>query len=62
MENAVRSVDIPEMLADFLKTSHGFLFPAVPHGKNRVPWDLEKFWIGHADGGHHGQVRGATSG
>jgi integrase len=85
-ENAIRSVDIPESLAAFLKTfagtrSSGFLFQTdsgLPLGqsnilrdslhnlgvegfhcfrrfrtsqlrKNRVPWDLEKFWIGHAN-------------
>lgn len=84
-ENAIRSVDIPEILAAFLKSfvggrTSGFLFQtdsSLPlgqsnilrdslHGlgvegfhcfrrfrtsllrKNRVPWDLEKFWIGHA--------------
>ncbi len=84
-ENAIRSVDIPETLAVFLKTfagdrTSGFLFQTdngLPleqsnilrdslHNlgvegfhcfrrfrtsvlrKNRVPWDLEKFWIGHA--------------
>lgn len=84
-ENAIRSVDIPESLAAFLKTfagdrTSGFLFQTdsgLPLGqsnilrdslhnlgvegfhcfsrfrtsllrKNRVPWDLEKFWIGHA--------------
>jgi integrase len=84
-ENAIRSVDIPEILAAFLKSfvgdrASGFLFQTdsgLPLGqsnilrdslhnlgvegfhcfrrfrasylrKNRVPWDLEKFWIGHA--------------
>jgi integrase len=84
-ENAIRSVDIPETLAAFLKSfagdrTSGFLFQTdsgLPLGqsnilrdslhnlgvegfhcfrrfrtsllrKNRVPWDLEKFWIGHA--------------
>jgi integrase len=84
--NAIRSVDIPEALATFLRTfagnrSTGFLFQTdsgLPLGqsnilrnslhdlgvegfhcfrrfrtsllrKNRVPWDLEKFWIGHAN-------------
>jgi len=84
-ENAIRSVDIPDTLAAFLKTfagnrGSGFLFQTdsgLPLGqsnilrdslrnlgvegfhcfrrfrtsllrKNRVPWDLEKFWIGHA--------------
>jgi integrase len=84
-ENAIRSVDIPEALAAFLKAfagdrTSGFFFQTdsgLPLGqsdilrdslhnlgvegfhcfrrfrtsvlrKNRVPWDLEKFWIGHA--------------
>jgi integrase len=84
--NAIRSVDIPEALAAFLKSfvgdrTSGFLFQTdsgLPLGqgnilrdslhdfgvegfhcfrrfrtahlrKNRVPWDLEKFWIGHAN-------------
>jgi integrase len=85
-ENAIRSVDIPGTLAEFLKTfagnrTSGFLFQTdsgLPLGqsnilrdslhdrgvegfhcfrrfrtsqlrKHRVPWDLEKFWIGHAN-------------
>jgi integrase len=85
-ENAIRSVDIPETLAAFLKSfagdrTSGFLFQTdsgLPLGqsnirrdslhkfgvegfycfrrfrtsqlrKHRVPWDLEKFWIGHAN-------------
>lgn len=85
-ENAIRSVDIPETLAAFLKSfagdrTSGFLFQTdsgLPLGqsnilrdslhkfgvegfhcfrrfrtsqlrKQRVPWDLEKFWIGHAN-------------
>jgi integrase len=83
--NAIRSVDIPNTLAKFLKVfagdrSSGFLFQTesgLPLGqsnilrdslhdfgvegfhcfrrfratllrKNRVPWDLEKFWLGHS--------------
>jgi integrase len=85
-ENAIRSVDIPETLAEFLKTfagdlASGFLFQtdsglplsqsnilrdslhdfgvegfhcfrrfrASQLRKNLVPWDLEKFWMGHAN-------------
>jgi len=85
-ENAIRSMDIPEILAAFLRSfvgdrKSGFLFQTdsgLPLGqsnilrdslhdfgvegfhcfrrfrtsqlrKNRVPWDLEKFWIGHAN-------------
>ena len=85
-ENAIRSVDIPETLAAFLKSfagdrTSGFMFQTdsgLPLGqsnilrdsllklgvegfhcfrrfrtsqlrKHRVPWDLEKFWIGHAN-------------
>ena len=86
--NAIRSVDIPDTLANFLKTfagdrSSGFLFQtesglplaqsnilrdSLHHfgveglhcfrrfrasrlRKSRVPWDLEKFWMGHANNG-----------
>jgi len=30
--------------------------------KNRVPWDLEKLWIGQCEQGHYGQIFGTTEG